>query len=93
MPADQAEVVGEYMAVKFVAELSTQRTAASATYKPAENSARNRSEGNSERTCNSSNGGARLTASNCCTDAACCTADRTDGCRNFHCLVERRDFG
>ena len=40
MPTDQAEIMGEYMAVKFVAELSAQCTAASAAYKPAEDGAR-----------------------------------------------------
>jgi hypothetical protein len=93
MSTDQAEIVGEDMAVKFVAELSAQCTATSAAYKPSEDGARNGSEGDSERAGNSADGGTCLTACKCCTDAACCTANRTDGGRNFHGLVERGDFG
>ncbi|MBV1814467.1 hypothetical protein KTT58_17115 [Pseudomonas viridiflava] len=93
MPADQAEIVGEYMAVKFVAELSAQCTAASAGYKPAEDGARNGAEGDSERASNNADGGTSLTACQCGTDAACGTAERTYGGRNFHGLVERGDFG
>jgi hypothetical protein len=93
MPADQAEIVGEYMAVKFVAELSAQCTATSSTDKSAEDRARDGSESDTERAGNGADGGTSLAACKCCTDAACCTANRTDGSRNFHCLVERGDFG
>lgn len=93
MPADQAEIVREDMAVKFVTELSAQRTATSAPYKPAEDGARNGSEGNSERAGNSADGGASLAACKCCTDAACCTANGADRSRNLHGLVEGSDFG
>ena len=93
MPTDQAEIVGEDMAVKFVAELGAQCTATSAAYKSTKDGARNGSEGDSERAGNSADGGTRLTASKCSTDASCCTADRADGSRNFHGLVERGDFG
>ncbi len=102
MPTDQAEIVGEGMAVKFVAELSAQCTATSAAYKPAEDGARNGSEGDSERAGNSADGGTCLTAGNSadggtcltacksCTDAACCTANRTDGGCNSWPGGERR---
>jgi len=93
MPTDQAEIVGEDMAVKFVAELSAQCAATNSTDKPAEDGARNGAEGDSERAGNGADGGTRLTASKCCTDAACCTANRTDGSCNFHGLVERGYFG
>ena len=93
MPTDQAEIVGEHMAVKFVAELRAQRTATSSTDKSAEDYARNGPKSDAEWAGYGANGGTRLTASKCCTDAACCTANRTDGSRNFHGLVERGDFG
>lgn len=93
MPTDQAEIVGEDMAVKFVAELSAQRTATNSPDKPAEDGARNDSESDSERAGNSADGCTCLTACKCCTDAACCTASHTDSSRNFHGLVERGNFG
>lgn len=93
MSTDQAEIVGEHVAVKFVAELSAQCTATSATYKPAEDGARNGSDSDAEWAGNGADGGTNLTACECCTDAACCTTNRADGSRNFHCLVERGDFG
>ena len=93
MSTDQAKIVSEDMAVKFIAELSAQCTTTSSTYKTADDGARNGSESDAERAGNSANGGTCLTASKCCTDAACCTAKRTDGSRNFHGLVERGDFG
>ncbi|MBY8951575.1 hypothetical protein J1G36_06670 [Pseudomonas carnis] len=62
MPTDQAEVVGEYMTVKLVAQLSAECTAASAANKPAENRARNGSESDAEGTGNCADGGTRLTA-------------------------------
>lgn len=93
MSADQAEIVGEDMAVKFVAELSAQCTAASTAHKPAEDGARHCSDGDAERAGNSSDRGTCLTACKCCADAACCTANCTDGSRYFHGLVERGDFG
>ncbi len=93
MPTDQAEIVGEDMAVKFVAELSAQCTATSATYKATENGARNSSESYSEWASESANSGSELAACQCSTDATCCTADRADGSCNFHGLVERGDFG
>ena len=57
MTTDQAEIVGEDMTVKFVAELGAQCTATSAAYKPAQDGARNSSESYSEWTSESANSG------------------------------------
>lgn len=85
--------MGKNVSVKFVTELGTQCTATGAADQSAEDGARKGSEGDSERTGNSADGGACLTACQCGTNATRSSADSADGSRNFHGLVEGSYFG
>lgn len=63
MPADQAEVVGEHVAIQLVAELGAERTTADTTGKATENGAGQRAEGDAQRTGNGTDSCAGLAAS------------------------------
>ena len=93
MPADQAQVVSEYVAIQCVAELSAQGTAAGATDKRAEDGTGDGADSDAEWTGDGANGSAGLTACQCCADASSGTAHRADGGGDFPGLVERSDFG
>lgn len=93
MPAEQAEVMGQDMAVELVAQLSTERAAADTTGQAAEDGARDRTDGDADGTCDRANGCASLPASQCSTDATCSTADGADCGGDLHGVVEGSDFG
>lgn len=93
MPTDQAEVVSEYMSVKFVAELSAQCTTTGASDKGTEDGAGHSSERDTEWTGHGANSSASLAACQRSTDATSGTAHRTDGSGYFHGLVEGGNFG
>ena len=93
MPADQAEVVGEYVAIQCIAELSTQCTAAGATDKCAEDGTGNGADSDAKWTGDGANGSASVAACQCSADASSGAAHRSDGGGDFPGLVERSDFG
>lgn len=92
MPAEQAEVVGQDVAVELVAELSAESATADATGQAAEDGARDRADGDADGTCDRSNGCASLSTSHCSTDATCSTADGADCSGDLHGVVEGSDF-
>ncbi len=72
MPANQAEVVGEHMAIQLVAELGPERTTANATGQAAKNGAGQRTEGDAQRTGNGADCRAGLAAGQRGGCTACC---------------------
>lgn len=62
VPAGEAEVVGEDVAIQLVAESSAQQAAASPAYQSAQNCSREGAQRNTNRTGNSSKRGASLAA-------------------------------
>lgn len=74
MPTDQAEVVSEYMSVKFVAELSAQCTTTGASDKGTEDDAGHSSERDTEWTGHGANSSTSLAACQRSTDATSGTA-------------------
>ncbi len=93
MAAEQAEVVGQNMPVQFVAELSAQGATADAPGQAAEDGSRHGAEGDPEWASHRSDAGADLTTGQGGTDTTRSTANGANGRRNFHSLVEGRDFG
>ncbi|EZN59218.1 hypothetical protein AJ75_00818 [Pseudomonas aeruginosa BWH035] len=91
--AEQAEVVGQYMAVERLAELSANRTTTDPAGQAAEDGARYGTEGDADRAGERADSCASLTTGEGSADAPCNTAHGTDGGSDFHGVVERRDFG
>ncbi|EGB95904.1 hypothetical protein G1E_26378 [Pseudomonas sp. TJI-51] len=93
MTAEQAEVVGQYMAVERLAELRANRTTTDASGQTAENGAGDRTEGDADRAGDYAKRCAGLAACQSSTDASCETTDSADGRASFHGVMERSDFG
>lgn len=93
MTAEQAEVVGQYMAIERFAELSANRTTTDASGQAAENGAGYRTEGDADRAGDYAEGCTGLAACQSSTDASCETTDSADGRASFHGVMERSDFG
>jgi len=93
MPADQAEVVGEHVAIQLVAELGTERTTADATGQAAKNGAGQRAEGDAQRTSNGADSCAGLTTSESGGSTTRGTTDRADQGTDFHGGMQGCDFG
>lgn len=91
--AEQAEVVGQYMAVERLAELRANRTTTDASGQTAENGARYRTEGDADRAGDYAKRCAGLAACKSSTDATGEATDSADGCAGFHGVMERSDFG
>lgn len=93
MTAEQAEIVGQDMAVERLAELSAERTTTDASDQATENGAGCRAECDTYRAGNYAECCAGLAACQSSTDAACEAADSADGRAGFHGVMERSDFG
>ncbi|RIY84725.1 hypothetical protein AXW94_11465 [Pseudomonas aeruginosa] len=78
MSADQAEVVGEYVAIQLVAKLGAECTTADTTGQAAENGAGQRAEGDAQRTGNGTDNCAGLPASKSGGCTTRCATDRAD---------------
>lgn len=93
MTAEQAEIVGQDMAVERLAELGAERTATNASGQTTEDGARYRAECDTDRAGDYAERCAGLAACKSSTDATGEAADGTDGCAGFHGVMERSDFG
>mgnify|MGYP006376374979 FL=1 len=93
MTAEQAEVVGQYVAVERIAQLRAKRTTANTASQAAEDGARHRAERDTGRAGESTNKRTGPTTGQCCAYAARSTTDSADGRANFHGLMERCNFG
>lgn len=93
MPANQAEVVGEHMAIQLVAELGPERTTANATGQAAKNGAGQRTEGDAQRTGNGADCRAGLAAGQRGGCTACCATDRADEGTDLHGGMQGCDLG
>ncbi|KWR75275.1 hypothetical protein RN02_23740 [Pseudomonas sp. PI1] len=93
MPANQAEVVGEHVAIQLVAELGAERTAADTACQAAKNGAGQRAEGNAQRAGNGADCCAGLTTSKSGGSATRCATDRADQGADLHGGMQRCDFG
>ncbi len=93
MTAEQAEVVGQNVAVERLAELSAEGAASYAPGQTAEDGARHRSEGDTDRPGDSTDCCTGLTTSQGSADATRNTAHGADGGADFHGVVEGSDFG
>jgi len=91
--AEQAEVVGQDVAIERLTQLGAESTAADTTGQPAEDDTRNRTECDTDRPSNSTNKRTSLAASQRSADATRSTANGTDGRTDFHSVMERSDFG
>lgn len=93
MTAEQAEVVGQNVAVERFTELRAERTTTDPAGQAAEDGARYGTEGDADRAGERADSCASLTTGEGSADAPCNTAHGTDGGSDFHGVVERRDFG
>ena len=91
--AEQAEVVGQDMAVERLAQLGAECAATDATGQPAEDGTRYRTECDTDRAGDRANKRTSLTASQCSADATRSTTHGADGRADFHGVMERSDFG
>jgi len=91
--AEQAEIVGQYMAVERLAKLSANRTTTDASGQTAENGARYRTECDADGAGKYAEGCTGLAACKSSTDATGEATDSADGCAGFHGVMERSDFG
>ncbi|MCY1305826.1 hypothetical protein D9M70_556520 [compost metagenome] len=88
MAAQQAEVVGQDVAVERLTELSAERAAAYSTGQRAEDGTRHGSEGDADRSGDSAERCAGLAARQSSADASRSTAHGTDGGADFHGVME-----
>ncbi len=93
MTAEQAEVVGQDVAVERLAELRTERTTTDAAGQAAEDGARYGTESDTDRAGERADSGASLAASQGNADATRNTAHGADGGTDFHGVMEGSDFG
>ena len=93
MTAEQAEVVGQDVAVERLAQLSAECAATYATGQAAEDGTRHRAERDADWAGNSTNQCTSLAASQCGTDATRSTTHGAEGRADFHGVMERSDFG
>ena len=84
MPADQAEVVGEHVAIQLVAELGAEGTAADAAGQATENGAGQRAEGDAQWASDSTDCRTGLTAGKNGGCAARSATDRADQSTDLH---------
>nr|EKX7255855.1 hypothetical protein [Pseudomonas aeruginosa] len=93
MTAEQAEVVGQDVAVERLTELGTDRTATDASGQAAENGTGYRAECYTDRAGDYAERCAGLAACESSADATCEATDSTNGRTGFHGVMERSDFG
>ncbi|MDR6579312.1 hypothetical protein J2X88_004211 [Pseudomonas extremaustralis] len=93
MTAEQAEVVGQDVAIKRLTQLGAESTTADTAGQPAEDGTRYRTECDTDRPSNSTNKRTSLAASQRSADATRSTANGADGRADFHSVMERSDFG
>ncbi len=86
--AEQAEVVGQYMAVERFAELSANRTTTDASGQADEDGARYRAECDTDRAGDYAEGCTGLAACQGSTDATCEASNSADGSAGFHGVME-----
>lgn len=91
--AEQAEVVGQYVTVKRLAQLRAERTTTNPTGQAAEDGARHGSEGDADRPGKRADSCASLTTSQGSADATRNTAHSADDCADFHGVMEGSNFG
>ncbi len=84
MPALQAEVVGQHMAIQLLAQLRAERAASCTTGQAAEDGPGHGAEGNANGASDQTNSCADLTASDGCAGTASCTAGSTDSGTDLH---------
>lgn len=92
MTAEQAEVVGQDVAVERLTQLSAKGTATYATDKAAEDGARYGAKGDADWPSNSTEGCTCLATGQDSADAACYATDGADGGAGFHGGMEECDF-
>jgi len=90
--AEQAEVVGQDVAVERLTELSTERAAADTAGQAAEDGARHGAEGDTDRPGECAERRTSPTTGQGSTDATCETAHGADGRAGLHGVMERSDF-
>ena len=93
MTTEQAEVVGQDVAVERFAQLRAERAAADTAGQPAEDGTRYRTERDTNRAGDGANKRASLASSQHRTNAARSTTHGADGRADFHGVMERSDFG
>lgn len=93
MAAEQAEVVGQNVAVERLTELRAENAATNSSGEAAEDGARHGTEGDADRAGESTDSCASLTTSQGSTNATSNTTDSADGRAGFHGVMEGSDFG
>lgn len=93
MTAEQAEVVGQNVAVERLTELRAENAATNSAGQTSEDGTRYGTEGYADRASESTDSCASLAARQGCTNAASNTAYGADGRAGFHGVMERSDFG
>ncbi len=93
MTTEQAEVVGQDVAVERFAQLRAERATTNPTGQAAEDGTRYGAEHDADRPGDRANKRTSLTASQCSTYATRSTAHGADGCADFHGVMEGGDFG
>ena len=93
MPAVQAEVVGEHMAIQLFTQLGTEHAATGTASQATEDGTGNCAESDANGAGDQANGRANLAASKCSTGTASCATGGTDGGTDFHGCAERGDLG
>ncbi len=93
MTAEQAEVVGQDVAVERLTQLSTECATTYAAGQAAKDGARHGAEGDADRAGERADSCASLTTRQGSADATRNTAHGADGGADFHGVVEGRDFG
>ena len=84
MPALQAEVVGQHMAIQLLAQLSAERTTTGTTGQAAEDGPGHSAEGDANGASDQTNSCSDLTASDGGAGTASCTAGSTDSGTDLH---------
>ena len=93
MTAEQAEVVGQDVAVERLSELGAECAATHATGQAAEDGSRHGADGDTDRSGEGADSCARLTACQGSSDATRNTAHGADGGADFHGVMEGSNFG
>lgn len=93
MPAVQAEVVGEHMAIQLFTQLGTERAATGTSGQTTEDGPGHGAKGDANWASDQADSRADLAASDGGTGAASCTAGCTDSGADLHGCAERGDLG
>ena len=93
MPAVQAEVVGEHMAIQLFAQLGTERAASGTASQAAEDGTGDCAESDTNGAGEQANGCAYVAASKYGTGTASCATGGTDCGTDLHGCAERGDLG